>query len=295
MSKTYGPLNPHTVGLVMKECVRRAIHEIAGQRMHFTSKEKNGDDLITSADIAAQEIFIKILSENFPQAGIVAEESFAHPCTDPNFKYYFTVDPLDGTKAYGRRQSHAISTMIAFIFEGEVCGATIGDPNTLEVFHSRPGSSRLHRIYEFDTSEELLPKTGNLRKQFLQLRCDPRKLSEFGQEISNPNSPSKLFKDAEVIGGSIGITFTRLWKGEVGALYIAPGTGEQPPWDACPVFGISKKMGYKFFEVIDNEIVPLEFKPSEGFISIKNEFICLHESNVHELKAWTHEHAFQMR
>ncbi len=287
------PLNPHTVGLVMRECARRAMIEIAQQRTTFTSKEKVsdyklGEDLVTSADYAAQAVYIKIIDENFPYAGIVAEESFARKCSDPNTKsnYYFTIDPLDGTKAYGRRQSHGVSTMIAYICDGVVEGATIGDPNTLEVFHSRPQSDKLHRIYGFDSSVQLFPKTGSLKDQYIQLRCDPRKLSKFGQALSDPKNDNRLFKEAEVMGGSIGSNFTRLWKGEVAGILLELTTGSQTPWDTCPVFGISKKMGYKFFQILDDDLEAYEFVPQEENIIISSELLCVHESNVPELQRW---------
>lgn len=293
MDKNKTPLNPHTVGLVMRECARRAMIEIAQQKTTFTSKEKVsdyklGEDLVTSADYAAQAVYIKIIDENFPYAGIVAEESFARKCSDPDPKnnYYFTIDPLDGTKAYGRKQSHGVSTMIAYVCNGVVEGATIGDPNTLEVFHSRPESKKLHRIYGFDSSVELFPKEGMLKDQYLQLRCDPRKLSKFGQALSDPLLDNRLFKEVEVMGGSIGTTFTRLWKGEVAGVLLEFGTGAQTPWDACPVFGISQKMGYQFFRILNNGLHPYHFTPSEEIITIDGEILCVHESNVPELKEW---------
>jgi fructose-1,6-bisphosphatase/inositol monophosphatase family enzyme len=293
MNKKQPPLNPHTVGLVMRECARRAMLEIAHQRTTFSSEAKIsdykfGEDLVTSADYAAQEIYINIINENFPYAGIVAEESFARKCSDPNTgsNYFFTIDPLDGTKAFGRRQSHGVSTMIAYVCDGVVEGATIGDPNTLEIFHTRPGSDKLHRIYGFESSVQLLPKLGTLKDQYLQLRCDPRKLSKFGQALTAPASQDRLFKEAEVIGGSIGTTFTRLWKGEVAGVLLEVGTGTQTPWDTCPVFGISEKMGYQFFQIIDDMLQTFQFVPSEENFTVNGEILCIHKSNVQELKEW---------
>lgn len=292
MLEKFGPLNPHTVGLVMKECVRRAMLEIATQRIVFTSEVKHtdykaGEDLVTSADYAAQKIYLKILDENFPLAGIIAEENFSRKCSDPNHNYYFTVDPLDGTKAYGRKQSHAVSTMIAFVFDGVVEGVTIGDPNTLEIFHSRPGADSVHRIYSFENSQKLIVDTKrSLSSQYLQLRCDPRKLSSLSQNLASAVKGPNLFLDIEVMGGSIGFTFTRLWKGEVGGVLMEKSTGQQTPWDTCPVFGLSKKMGYVFYEIIDSKLVPYTFEPSEDMIKIGNELLCIHESRVEELMEW---------
>lgn len=291
--KTLGNINPHTLAIVMKECVQRAIKEIKAQRITFTSEAKevdykNEEDLITSADTAAQEIYIKILNENFPKAGIIAEEKFARKCKDKKYNYYFTIDPLDGTKAFGRRQSHAVSTMLSFVFEGKVVAVTIGDPNTGEIFHTRPGSEKIHRIYELEKSMPLMVTTERpLKDQYLQLRCDPRKLSLFGQKVSN-----SLFKDSEVIGGSIGFTFARLWKGEVGGVLLEPGTGYQTPWDTCPVMGISQKMGFKFFLVAHDRIREYTFEPQEENSYLGQELLCIHESRISEFGEWSNANGF---
>ena len=288
--KKFGEINPNTVSLIMKECVRRAILEIRRQRITFHAQSKivnykKEEDLVTSADIAAQKIFINIINENFPKAGIVAEEKFSRKCTDKNHNYYFTIDPLDGTRAYKRKQSHAVTTMIAFIFEGVIEAVTIGDPNTLEIFHSKPDSNKVYRIYEFEDVQELVVETKTpLKHTFLQLRNDPRDLSELAQKMTHYEN--KLFFDIEVTIGSIGFTFARLWKGEVGGLLIKSKYGVQTPWDACPVFGMSHKMGYSFFEIRNNKLYPYKFVPEEGMSPVPEELLCIHKSKINELKNW---------
>ena len=54
---------------------------------------------------------------------------------------YITVDPLDGTKAFIRRQSHGVGTMVAMVEEGQVVSAYVGDVNTQEIYGF---PSRLH-------------------------------------------------------------------------------------------------------------------------------------------------------
>jgi hypothetical protein len=46
------------------------------------------------------------------------------------------------------------------------------------------------------------------------------------------------------MGASIGTWAARLWKGEVGALFLP--SGNDTPWDSTPVYGISRKLGYEF-------------------------------------------------
>ena len=113
MRRTYGPINGHLIGLAMKEAVRRAIRVIEAQRFvaEVTAKDNEFQpdkaDFVTSADKAAQAVYVKLLRESFPDFGIVAEED--HLSVNPKAEIYFTVDPLDGTRAFIRRQSHGIT------------------------------------------------------------------------------------------------------------------------------------------------------------------------------------------
>lgn len=77
----------------------------------YTAKEneKKIGDQVTSADYAAQKAIVDMIVKCFPEAGIIAEEdNLQKECTHPTEKLYFTIDPLDGTRAYVRMQSDGI-------------------------------------------------------------------------------------------------------------------------------------------------------------------------------------------
>jgi fructose-1,6-bisphosphatase/inositol monophosphatase family enzyme len=246
-----GSLNGHSTGIIMKELVRRAINTIRNQRFIFEATAKLSydgemDDLVTSADKAAQTVYEKSLKECFPFYGIVGEENNLHiPCslTDPH-EYYFTVDPLDGTKAFARRQSHGVGTMIALVRDGEVIGAFIGDIMTQEIYGFRPGSNKVHRISEFDHAEELsIDPDKKLKDQYLLLRKAPSQYSGAVEVMVGKDA----FRGIEVSGGSIGIMMARLWKGEVGAVIL--DKGHNTPWDWAPVLGITEQLNFVFIKI----------------------------------------------
>src|SRR5690348_9870335 len=123
----------------MKEAVRRAIVAIRAQRFTFETRIKESDtphkDFVTTADSSAQRVFVTLLRNWFPDFGIVAEEEGLRvPCTHPKHDLWFTVDPLDGTRAFMRRQSHGIGTMVALVCDGQVIAACVGDVMTSEVY-----------------------------------------------------------------------------------------------------------------------------------------------------------------
>ena len=242
----FGPVNPHIVGIVMKEVVRRAINAIRDRRFLFEARTKadhrgNMVDVVTSADHDAQAIYLKVLQECFPGIAIIAEEDEAARSDAP--ARYFTVDPLDGTKAFVRRQSHGIGTMIALVDGGEVIAAYVGDVMTQEVFGFRPGSPNAHRISEFDHGERLRIDPGlRLGKQYLLLRAAPHRYPPVLQKLARSHC-----KGIEVESGSIGTSMARLWKGEVGAAALLPAV--ETPWDITPIIGISRKLGFVFLRV----------------------------------------------
>lgn len=245
-------LNGHIIGMVMKELVRRAIFAIRAERFVFEAQGKEGysgkwDDVVTSADKKAQGIYVRSLRECFPEFGIVAEEeNLRVGCKDPANSIYFTVDPLDGTKAFTRRQSHGIGTMIALVCNGEIIAVFVGDIMTQEIYGFRPGSEKVHRISEYDLVEQLVIDTQRpLKSQIVILGKIPSKYPPILQQLFDPKfAGDEIFKGVEVMSGSIGTTFARLWKGEAAAIVHLPHP--DTPWDMTPIIGISEKLGFAF-------------------------------------------------
>ena len=283
-----GNMNGHAAGIVMKEMVRRAIFTI---RRHFdnfeASKKENPhkkEDFVTSADLAAQEIYRKTLLECFPGYGIVAEEdNLSVPCQIEGEDLFFTVDPLDGTKAFMRRQSHAIGTMISLVRNGEVIGAYIGDVMTHEIYGFRPGSDSVHRITDYNATVHLKPVGVELERSYVSLRNEPDRFDEDVRHVARGTEYGGLFRSMEVSGGSIGVDVARLWKGEIGAIVLEPYSNT--PWDYCPVIGICRKLGYVELEIRNG--VAVEADPQFSRQETLREFPCflVHQSNVEELSS----------
>lgn len=239
-----GALNGHSVGRILKEAVRRATATIRAQRVSFEAHVKEGyggsmNDVFTSADKAAQEVYLRTFVECFPGCGVIGEEdSLSLPPVAP-ITAYFTVDPIDGTRAFIRRQSHGISTMVALVDGGEVISAYIGDISSDEVYGYRPGSDRVHRITSLDSFETLSdapPSRRDIRRVNGLLRDPPDQYSTAAQKLI------ARFSDYEIMGSSLGTWAARQWKREVGALLLRPAY--ETPWDSTPIIGISKKLGY---------------------------------------------------
>lgn len=285
----YDYSNPHSVGIVMKEAVRRAIMEIRRQRFIFEATTKAGhdgelNDMVTTADKAAQKIYVKMLTECFPRYGIVAEEEdLAVACTLPGeIKMFFTVDPLDGTKAFARKQSHGIGTMISLVCMNEVVAAYVGDAVSQEIFGFRPGSTKVHRISEFEYHEILAIKPKfRLAQQYVLMLTGRRKRSFVIRELVAPQEDGGLFRGAEIAGGSIGTNMARLWKGEVGAVVLNPG--HNTPWDFCPIVGISKQLGFVFLRAEERKLVQFEPEICTQVRKSEHDVLVVHQTRLAEL------------
>lgn len=282
-----GALNGHSVGIVMKELVQRAMAVIRQERFRFVATDKvstykTGWDVVTTADRRAQEIVLRTLQECFPGVGIVAEEDeLSVPCTLSGIDAFFTVDPLDGTKAFVRRQSHGIGTMLALVIEGQVAAAYVGDVMTREIYGYRPGSAKVHRISDRDGVERLeIDASRPLSDQVLALREMPSLLSPAVQRLAAGPGP---FQKVEVGGGSIGIQVARLWKGEVGGLVLDAGT--DMPWDIVPVLGISQHLGFRFLDMTSGGPRPCGLAPLTTAQPRPHDTLLLHESRIGELEA----------
>lgn len=295
-------LNGHAIGIIMKEIVRRAINAIRQQQFIFESEIKEGysgamDDLVTSADRQAQEIYIRSLRECFPSFGIIAEEhNLKIPCLLKNHDIYFTVDPLDGTKAFGRRQSHGVGTMISLVMDHQVIAAYIGDVNTQEIYGYRPDTDNVWRISGYDRFERLeIDPDLPLSEQYLLLRDEPGKYSDLSRTIigcretcHQSGTGKKLFKSFEITSGSIGICMARLWKGEVGGVLLH--AQHVTPWDETPLMGINSALGFIAIELDNCKNIIFRPKPVKKTIYRKSDVLIMHHSRILDFYSFIHKH-----
>lgn len=288
----YGRITEHGVGIIMKEMVRRAMAFINKTRRDFEVKEKDpyfrdlkDDDFFTTCDTGAQEIYLKMIQENFPGFGIIGEEDSLKIEPLKRFKeLYWVLDPVDGTKALIRRQSDGIGTMIALVdyVHEEVLCAAIGDIMTGEVYYFRPESHNVWRVTDLNVAERLKIDTEiSLSEQYVSLREYPSRHCDIIRRLVD--SDKQLFKNGVVEGGSIGIHMAKLWKGQYGAVILPPGA--ETPWDSIPIAGISKALGFAEVEIFPDGKINHPFKPSlpkkvERRESTK---IFVHQSRIREL------------
>jgi fructose-1,6-bisphosphatase/inositol monophosphatase family enzyme len=262
------------------------------------------EDRVTNGDYRAQRMYVKRAEEFFPGHGIIAEEDGLRiPCGKPDDDgntYYLTVDGIDGTKAYERRQSHGIGTMIAWVgdYGGSigkiVIAAYVGNVTTGEIF----STECLRSHYRFGKQYYLKPKTAyrhdppknNLGNLYLLLRKPPWEYPPIIQEMMGKPGTKSLFKSIEIGSGSIGLHMARLWTGEVGGVVLSPGF--KTPWDETPVRAINKKLGFVSYRIREEEPDRIQrYEPPIITEIEKRNFteIIIHQSLEHQLTSWNYQ------
>lgn len=283
----YGTFTGAGVGEVVRDMVQNAMSCIRALRHSFTVTHKQGyngsDDLFTTADTQSQAVYVEAIRKHFPGFGIIAEELGVRiPCTLPGMNAYFTIDPLDGTKAFKRGHSFGVATMIALVVDGVVVCSYIGDVWTGEIFGYEPESTSVQRIYPDGSVYDMtqVDRGTSLNRQYLLLRAAP---SNYHPAVARMAS-SPGFRSFEITSGSIGLSMSRLWKGEVGA-HVTRQSAHATPWDSTPVIGISQRLGMVWLYADShgrlrkyNPPLPLEVSPSPG------DLVTVHESHVDELQ-----------
>lgn len=120
---------------ILLEAVRQAGATIQQmQNDGFAVERKQNNDLLTAADLRANEILKSFLLDSFPQYGWLSEESVDDPVRLQAQRVWI-VDPIDGTIEYAKGiPEYAIS--VALVEQGEPILAAVYNPATGELFHA---------------------------------------------------------------------------------------------------------------------------------------------------------------
>jgi len=123
---------------ILLQAVREAgaaILEI--KRTGFSIQKKSNNDVLTQADLLANDILKQRLTEAFPTYGWLSEES-ADSTERLACERVWIVDPIDGTKEFATGiPEYAIS--VALVENGEPIVAAVFNPETDELFHAVKG------------------------------------------------------------------------------------------------------------------------------------------------------------
>ncbi|MEX2287111.1 MAG: inositol monophosphatase family protein [Planctomycetaceae bacterium] len=142
-----------------EEAARAAGAVLADWALRFTVREKARADLVTEADVAAQEAIVAIIRGRYPDHNLLGEENLSR--FEHDSPYCWIIDPLDGTSNYVHHfPFYAVS--IGLSRNRELRLGAIYDPNREEMFSAirghgaRLNGKRIHPTKVATLSESLV-------------------------------------------------------------------------------------------------------------------------------------------
>jgi myo-inositol-1(or 4)-monophosphatase len=125
-----------------KQAALAAAHAIQIQRQQPRQIISKGHlDIVTDADLAANEAILNLLHQQYPDHAILSEESEAAKALDlwqPGESIWWCIDPIDGTTNFARN-SPLWSISIAAIQDGQVLAGVVYDPSRGDMFSASWG------------------------------------------------------------------------------------------------------------------------------------------------------------
>ena len=119
---------------IARRAARDAGEVIKSMLFSAAVHEKSSKDLVTDADIAAQQIIQDVLLKAFPDHGFVGEEEgAASDFSKFGDRLCWVVDPIDGTANYVHRLNN-FAVSIALVKSGKPLVGVVYDPMSNELF-----------------------------------------------------------------------------------------------------------------------------------------------------------------
>jgi len=105
------------------------------------NKQESGFDPVTEADRAAEKAIRKLITERYPEHGILGEE---HGDVGLDRDYVWVIDPIDGTRAFISGLP-VWGTLVGLYHKGKAVMGMMDQPFTEERFLARPGEAMVRR------------------------------------------------------------------------------------------------------------------------------------------------------
>ena len=146
------------------QIAREAGHLLV-QRLGSAKITNKGDiNLVTEADIAAENLVIDRIRSHYPQHGILAEESGEAAQTGKQSEWKWIIDPLDGTTNYAHGYP-CFCVSIALEHKGVLEVGVVYDPMRDEMFAAERGqgatlNDRQIRVSNVDELNQAMVCTG---------------------------------------------------------------------------------------------------------------------------------------
>jgi 3'(2'), 5'-bisphosphate nucleotidase len=230
-----------------------AILEVYQGEIEVTNKSDASP--LTQADLAAHEIIVRGLAEATPDVPIVSEESEA-PSFDERrqWRSYWLVDPLDGTKEFINRNGE-FTVNIALIEEGQAVYGIVGVPVQDRIFI---GDVKLGGAWCYEQGE-LKPIRSRRMTSDVRDVVVVASRSHGGERLENYLDELATHFDGLVrqpVGSSL-----KLCTLAAGEADCYPRLGPTSEWDIAAAHAVLRAAGGEVY-TFDREVLPYNSKES---------------------------------
>jgi len=195
---------------------------------------KQGIELVTNADVAADKLITQAIRERFPDHQILAEES------NPDFSSIemsdtplWVIDPIDGTVNYARHHLQ-VAISIAYVVKGKIQVALVYNPFLAEMFTAIRHSGAWLNDQPIRCSQTL-----DLKKSLIATGFPYDKSKHLPQLMAQLTSVLENCADVRRIG-SAAIDLCWVALGRLDGYYETVS-----PWDCAAGWLIAKEAGAK--------------------------------------------------
>lgn len=205
------------------ELLKRVVREMgdlaAEKRRNINSKRKNGDSIVTGADVECERLGRQMFDQHAPY-DVIGEELGQDTSADT----YWIIDPIDGTRNYASGVGMYCS-MAALVRNDHPSLSAIYIPSTEEFFFSDGNTVHTDSVSPDRLGEETCALSGHLS----------------AAETQNLTGHTELLHLRKL--GSSGVTSSYLSKGafDVGVF------GSVHPWDVAPAVPFFEAQDYSLF------------------------------------------------
>jgi len=219
----------------------------------FDHQLKTDNSPLTEADIASHNLITQQLKKLTPKIPILSEESFSISWQErKQWKYYWLIDPLDGTKEFIKKNGE-FTVNIALIYKHEPILGVVHAPVLNETWIGEQG--KLSRKIEKGNTRTIKVKQykpGEVHKVVGSRSHAGDSLNEFLKELEKYELVS--------MGSSIKLCLVA-----EGKAHIYPRFGLTSEWDTAAAHAVVNSAGG---EVVNNETkMPLKYNTKDSLLN----------------------------
>ena len=143
--------------LDLANAAARAAGTVLRQRFEtgFAIRSKAPSNLVTEADLAAEETIVSLIRRSYPGHAVLAEESHA---STTDAEHLWVIDPLDGTTNFVHHVPH-VAVSIAYYQAGRPCVGVVYNPLREDLYVAVQGGGATYNGQAVTVSSAPLPES----------------------------------------------------------------------------------------------------------------------------------------